>query len=84
MTGPNLEFDGLPIPWVPAVKPEDETNMFPYKKQSRNTRRFPVGWRFKEGKRPLHQELIFDEHIAIPLRDGAKVSEPRGTSKTRY
>lgn len=76
MTGPNLEFDGLPIPWVPAVKPEDETNMYPYRKQTRNTRTLPVGWQFQEGRRALPEELIFDEHVEIPLRDGVKVSKP--------
>lgn len=74
MAGPNLEFDGLCIPWVPTIAPEDETNMYPYKKQTRNTRNLPVGWTLKQGKRPLHQELILDEHVAVPLRDGVKVS----------
>ncbi|KAL2795246.1 alpha/beta-hydrolase [Aspergillus keveii] len=73
MTGPNLEFDGLPIPWVPTIRPEDETNMYPYKKQTRGTRTLPIGWKFNQGRRPLHQELIFDEHVAVPLRDGVKI-----------
>lgn len=73
MAGPITEFDGQSIPWVPAVKPEDETNMYPYRKQSRNTRKLPVGWTFEKGRRELQEELIFDEHVEIPLRDGVKV-----------
>lgn len=74
MTAPNLEFEGLPIPWVPTIRPEDETEMYPYRKQNRGTTTLPVGWRFNKGRRPLHQEIIFDEHVAVPLRDGVKVS----------
>lgn len=47
--------------------------MYPYKKQARNTRTLPVGWRFAEGRRPFHQETIFDEVVEIQLRDGVKV-----------
>lgn len=82
MTGPNLEFDGLAIPWVPAVKPEDETNMHPYRKQTRKTITLHVGWKFQEGRRVLHEELIFDEHVEIPLRDGVKVGQLTITQKT--
>jgi hypothetical protein len=74
MTGPKLEFGGLPIPWTRAVPPEDETNMYPYKKQTRNTKTLPVGWTFGEGRRPVHEEIVFDEDVAITLRDGVKVS----------
>jgi hypothetical protein len=77
MTGPKLEFGGFPISWVPAVRPEDETNMGPYKKQTRNTRKLPVGWKFAEGRRALHEETIFDEVVEIPLRDGVKVRQPQ-------
>lgn len=73
MTGPNLEFGDLAIPWTRAVPPEDETSMYPYKKQARNTRELPTGWTFAEGRRALREELIFDEVVEIPLRDGAKV-----------
>jgi hypothetical protein len=76
MAGPKLDLNGFPISWVPAVKPEDETNMFPYKKQTRRTRKLPVGWQFAEGRRPFNQEAIFDEHVEIPLRDGVKVRSP--------
>ena len=75
MSGPKQEFGGFPIPWVDAIRPEDETNMHPYKKQIRNTRKLPVGWKFAEGRRPLHEETIFDEAVEIPLRDGVKVRQ---------
>lgn len=81
MTGPNLKFGELVIPWTPAVPPEDETDMYPYKKQTRNTRTLPVGWRFAEGRRPLHRELIFDEVVEIPLRDGVKVCQSQDTCR---
>ena len=77
MTGPKLEFGGFPISWVPAVRPEDETNMHPYKRQARNTMKLPVGWKFAEGRRALHEETIFDEVVEIPLRDGVKVRQPQ-------
>lgn len=51
--------------------------MHPYKQQSRRTRTLPVGWKFAEGRRPLHQELIFDEVVEIPLRDGVKVCQSK-------
>lgn len=73
MTGPNLELGGFSIPWVPTVRPEDEINMYPYKQQTRRTRTLPVGWTFAEGRRALHEEMIFDEVVEIPLRDGVKV-----------
>lgn len=73
MAGPKLELGGFPILWTRAVPPEDETNMYPYRKQTRNTRKLPVGWTFAEGRRPLHEELIFDEVVEVPLRDGVKV-----------
>src|SRR5687768_5758387 len=72
MAGPKLEFGGFPIPWTRAVPPEDETNMYPYRKQTRNTRKLPVGWTFAEGRRALHEELVLDEVVEIPLRDGVK------------
>lgn len=49
--------------------------MYPYRRQTRNTKTLPVGWRFAEGRRPFHQDTIFDEHVEIPLRDGVKVCE---------
>lgn len=73
MTGPKLELGGFPIPWIPSVPPEDETDMYPYRKQTPNTRKLPVGWQFAEGRRALNEELILDEVVAIPLRDGVKV-----------
>ena len=73
MAGPKLELGGFPIPWTRSIPPEDQTNMYPYKKQVRNTRKLPVGWRFAEGRRALHEELILDEVVEIPLRDGVKV-----------
>jgi hypothetical protein len=79
MAGPKLEFGGFPIPWIPTNRPEDGTDMYPYRKQIRNTRTLLVGWRFEDGRRPVHQEIIFDEVVEIPLRDGVKVcktSEP--------
>lgn len=75
MAGPKLDFGGFPIPWTPTNRPEDETNMYPYRKQTRNTRTLPVGWKFAEGRRPFHQETIFDEVVEIPLRDGVKVCQ---------
>lgn len=77
MTGPKLDFGGFPISWTPTVRPEDETAMFPYKRQTPNTRYLPVGWQFAEGRRPFHEETIFDEEVAIPLRDGVKVRRTR-------
>jgi len=53
--------------------PEDEANMNPYRKQTRNTRTLPEGWKFAEGRRAFHEEAIFDEVVEIPLRDGVKV-----------
>ncbi|CAI7599822.1 unnamed protein product [Penicillium pancosmium] len=73
MAGSKLDFGGFPIPWTPTNRPEDETNMYPYRKQTENTRRLPVGWRFAEGRRPFHQETLFDEVVEIPLRDGVKI-----------
>lgn len=73
MAGPKLAFGGFPIPWTPTNRPEDDTDMHPYSKQTRNTRTLPVGWKFAEGRRPFHQETIFDEVVEIPLRDGIKV-----------
>lgn len=75
MTGPKLECGGLPVPWTLTNRPEDETNMYPYKKQTRNIRTLPVGWQFAEGRRPFHQETVFDEVVEIPLRDGVKVRQ---------
>jgi hypothetical protein len=75
MAGSKLDFGGFPIPWTPTNRPEDETNMYPYRKQTENTRRLPVGWRFAEGRRPFHQETLFDEVVEIPLRDGVKVRQ---------
>ncbi len=77
MTGPKLEFGGLPIPWVPTVRPEDTTNMNAYKKQTQNTKNLPVGWKFAEGRRALHEEITFDEVVEISLRDGVKVRQPQ-------
>ena len=74
MAGPKFDLGGFPIPWTPTNRPEDETNMFPYRKQTRNTQTLPLGWRFADGRRPFHQETIFDEVVEIPLRDGVKVS----------
>jgi hypothetical protein len=71
MAGPKLDLGGFSIPWTTTNRPEDETNMYPYRKQTRNTKTLPVGWRFAEGRRPF----IFDEHVEIPLRDGVKVCE---------
>ena len=73
MTGPKLEFGGLPISWVPTVRPEDGTNMNPYKKQTPGTKKLPAGWTFAEGRRPLREDITFDEVVEIPLRDGVKV-----------
>jgi hypothetical protein len=84
MAGPKLEFGGFPIPWTPTNRPEDETNMYPYKKQTRNTRTLPVGWQFAEGRRPFHQETVFDEVVEIPLRDGVKVRQRQDTCKNHY
>lgn len=75
MAEPKLEFGGFPIPWTPTNRPEDETNMYPYRKQTRKTRILPVGWRSADGRRPFHQETIFDEVVEIPLRDGVKVCQ---------
>lgn len=85
MNGPKLENGGFPIPWIDTNRPEDETNMYPYRKQTRNTRTLPVGWQFAEGRRALHAETIFDEVVEIPLRDGVKVHhspETRGKKIT--
>jgi hypothetical protein len=84
MTGPKLELGGFPIPWVPAVRPEDETHMYPYRKQTRRTRKLPGGWKFAEGRRPLQEETIFDEVVEIPLRDGVKVREPQKPCRKHY
>ena len=80
MSGPNLEFGGLPIPWCDTIPPEDESNMYPYRKQTRNTRTLPVGWKFAQGRRPVHKEIIFDEVVEIPLRDGVKVRRTQRNS----
>lgn len=84
MTGPKLELGGFPITWVPARQPEDETDMYPYKKQTRGTRTLPVGWQFAKGRRALQEELIFDEVVEIPLRDGVKVRQPQEIPKKIY
>ncbi|KAG4414117.1 hypothetical protein IFR04_012769 [Cadophora malorum] len=73
MTGPKLGFGGLPISWVPTVRPEDGTNMNPYKKQTPGTKKLPAGWTFAEGRRPLREDITFDEVVEIPLRDGVKI-----------
>ena len=58
--------------------------MYPYKKQTRNTRTLPIGWQFAEGRRPLHQETVFDEVVEIPLRDGVKVRQTQETCRKHY
>ena len=59
---------------MPAVRPEDETNMHPYQKRESRSRTLPPGWTFAAGRRPVGEEMIFDEMVEIPLRDGVKVS----------
>ena len=68
------EIGGLAIPWTDAVPPEDETNMFPYTKQIRQTRTLPAGWQFNKKKRALPSELYFDENISFKLRDKTTVT----------
>ena len=74
MTGPNLKFGDLEIPWTPAVQPEDETNMYPYQKRVPRSRTLPVGWTFATGRRPVSEEILLEEMVDIPLRDGVIVS----------
>ena len=84
MAGPKLQLGEFTIPWIPTVRPEDETNMYPYRKQTRNTRKLPVGWKFAEGRRALHEEIILDEVVEIVLRDGVKVCQPKETYGEPY
>jgi hypothetical protein len=73
MTGPNLKSGDFEIPWMPARQPEDETDMHPYKKREKGTKTLSPGWTFAEGRRPVAEEINFDEMVEIPLRDGVKV-----------
>ena len=81
MAGPNLKFGDFEIPWTPAVRPEDESNMHPYKKREPGSRTLSTGWTFAPGRRPVNEEMIFDEMVEIPLRDGVKVSFIRDMSQ---
>ena len=81
MAGPNLKFGDFEIPWTPAVRPEDENNMHPYKKREPGSRTLSTGWTFAAGRRPVSEEMIFDEMVEIPLRDGVKVSSIRNMSQ---
>ncbi|KAF9874378.1 hypothetical protein CkaCkLH20_08361 [Colletotrichum karsti] len=65
-----LTIGGLEIPWVDTVRPENTTCMAPYQKQSRKTGVLPKGWKMADNKRALPCEVVFDQNMAISLRDG--------------
>ncbi|KAJ3548657.1 hypothetical protein NM208_g901 [Fusarium decemcellulare] len=68
-----LTIGGCEIPWIGTIRPEDTSSMAPYNKQSRRKQVLPKGWKLAENKRALPCDIIFDENIAIPLRDGVKI-----------
>lgn len=74
-----LTIGGFEVPWIDTVRPEDTTSMAPYKKQTRKTEVLPKGWKLAENTRALPCDIIYDQNIAIPLRDGVKV----GSTVTR-
>ncbi|KAH7201147.1 Alpha/Beta hydrolase protein [Fusarium oxysporum] len=68
-----LTIGGFEVPWIDTVRPEDTTSMAPYKKQTRKTEVLPKGWKLAENTRALPCDIIYDQNIAIPLRDGVKI-----------
>ncbi|SPO03694.1 related to cocaine esterase [Cephalotrichum gorgonifer] len=68
-----LEIGGLAIPWTPTLRPEDTTNMAPYNKQENRTDILPKGWKKSDGKRALPCDLVWEQNVEVPLRDGVKI-----------
>lgn len=69
----HIEIAGMKVPLTDTVRPEDQTDMFPYVKQTRKTEVLPKGWQKASNKRPLPEAIVYDQHIEIPMRDGVKV-----------
>ncbi|KAF4310716.1 hypothetical protein GTA08_BOTSDO13713 [Botryosphaeria dothidea] len=69
----HIEIAGMKVPLIDTVRPEDQTDMFPYVKQTRKTEVLPKGWQKASNKRPLPEAIVYDQHIEIPMRDGVKI-----------
>ncbi|EKG16239.1 Peptidase S9/S15 [Macrophomina phaseolina MS6] len=69
----HIEIAGLKVPLIDTVRPEDQTDMFPYVKQTRKTEVLPKGWQKASNKRPLSAPIVYDQHIPVTLRDGVKI-----------
>lgn len=68
-----LELGGLAISWTPALPPEDTTNMPPYNKQTQRTDILRKGWKQSGDRRALPCDIVWEQNVEVPLRDGVKV-----------